>query len=104
LRKIFKSSKEQDPCDVVHTALQNVEASSCYTKIVVVFPAKQRRCEADKAIIYFGFHLRRAQAFDLFCVANDKNMPKLLVLKVSDRYNEISKELLETSINALKGH
>jgi len=147
LREIVKSS-EEDPCDVVHTVLQNVGASSYYMKIVAVFPANQRRREADKAIVYFtsvyhrrwtsgqlrlmlvkqglreisirdvfprsllessrlltkvGFHLRRAQAIDQFCVVNDKNMPKLLVSKGRERYSKILGELLETSINALNG-
>jgi len=50
-----------------------------------------------------GFHLRRDQTIDRFRVVNDKNIPKLLVLKGSERYGEISRGLLETTLNSLNG-
>jgi len=57
--------------------------------------------ESSRLFAKVGFHLRRIKMIDRFCIVNDKNTPKLLVLKGSARYSKISKELLETSINAL---
>jgi len=61
LRKLLKTSNEEDPCDVIHSALKNVDAASYYTKIVPILSSvSHRRCNAESAIVYFtsGFHRR----------------------------------------------
>jgi len=61
LRKMLKMKEDEDPCDVIHLTLKNVEAASYYTKIVpILSSASKRRCDADSAIVYFTsvFHRR----------------------------------------------
>jgi len=60
---MLKIRKEEDPCDVIHLALKNVEAAPYYTKVVPILSSvSKRRCDAVSAIVYFtsAFHKRWA--------------------------------------------
>jgi len=95
LREIVKSGEEEDPCDVVHTVLQNVGASSYYTKIVAVFPANQRRREADKAIVYFtSVYHRRWTSGQLRLMLAKQGLKEISIRDVFPRSSLESSRLL----------
>ena len=65
-----------------------------------VFP--RTALEASRTATEVGFYLKRSKAVSRFRVVNERNTPKLMVMKEGERYAEVEKNVFEDAVGVLR--